>query len=185
MKDRRPSLACHTTRGRGVAKEGTWGDRKRGQGIAGDQKEARVSAAKMAAWTGGYGDRRLCFEVGATSLETASGSAGSPTGACFQAAKSPKCFSKAASIVVAAGRRELRQPATTIVGEVVQLREQLHWFEDRPLFGRRIVVTRPRMQAGSQIQALRDMGADVVAFLPSPSNRFRPRSRSSRPYTLS
>lgn len=67
-------------------------------------------------------------------------------------------------IVAKVAAAKLRPPAITIVGEVVQLREKLHWFEDRPLFGTRVVVTRPRTQAGPQIQALRDLGAEVVAF---------------------
>lgn len=76
-----------------------------------------------------------------------------------------------ADIVEKVATAKLRPPAITIVGEVVQLREQLHWFEDRPLFGTRVVVTRPRAQAGPQIQALRDLGADVVAF---PTIRIEP-----------
>lgn len=74
-------------------------------------------------------------------------------------------------IVEKVAAAKLRPPAITIVGEVVTLRERLHWFEDRPLFGRRIVVTRPRAQAGPQMQALRDLGADVVAF---PTIRIEP-----------
>jgi len=74
-------------------------------------------------------------------------------------------------IVEKVAAAKLRPPAITIVGEVVTLREQLRWFEDRPLFGRRVVVTRPRAQAGPQIQALRDMGAEVLAF---PTIRIEP-----------
>lgn len=74
-------------------------------------------------------------------------------------------------IVEKVAAAKLRPPAITIVGEVVTLREQLRWFEDRPLFGTRVVVTRPRAQAGPQIQALRDMGAEVVAF---PTIRIEP-----------
>src|SRR5215469_1344485 len=43
----------------------------------------------------------------------------------------------------------LKPPATIIVGEVVQLRDKLNWFEHLPLFGKRIVVTRARDQASS------------------------------------
>ncbi|MCV5597754.1 hypothetical protein OFN66_29145, partial [Escherichia coli] len=43
----------------------------------------------------------------------------------------------------------IRPPAVTVVGEVVRLREEgLAWYEARPLFGRRVVVTRARAQAG-------------------------------------
>jgi uroporphyrinogen III methyltransferase/synthase len=47
------------------------------------------------------------------------------------------------------------------VGEVVRLREQLSWFEKRPLFGRRIVVTRARAQASDFVDRLESLGAEV------------------------
>jgi uroporphyrinogen III methyltransferase/synthase len=56
----------------------------------------------------------------------------------------------------------LRPPATIIVGEVVRLRDKLSWFEKLPLFGRRIVVTRAREQAGSLTAALHELGAEVI-----------------------
>jgi len=49
-----------------------------------------------------------------------------------------------------------------IIGDVVKLREKLNWFEQRPLFGRRIVVTRAREQAGTFAQRLAELGADVL-----------------------
>ena len=52
-------------------------------------------------------------------------------------------------------------PAIAVFGEVVQLRETLNWFESRPLFGLRTVVTRTRSQAGVLSSALRVLGADV------------------------
>jgi uroporphyrinogen III methyltransferase/synthase len=55
-------------------------------------------------------------------------------------------------------------PAVLVVGTVVSLREQVRWFEDRPLFGRRVVVTRPREQAGELARTLEDAGAEVVLF---------------------
>ncbi len=56
----------------------------------------------------------------------------------------------------------LKPPATIIVGDVVELREKLSWFEKLPLFGQRIVVTRARDQADSLSAPLRQLGADVV-----------------------
>jgi uroporphyrinogen III methyltransferase/synthase len=56
----------------------------------------------------------------------------------------------------------LKPPATIIVGEVVHLREKLNWFEKLPLFGKRIVVTRAREQAGTLSKMLRELGADAV-----------------------
>jgi len=57
-----------------------------------------------------------------------------------------------------------RAPAITVVGEVVGLREQLRWFEDRPLFGQRVVVTRSRSQASDLSAALARAGAQPVEF---------------------
>ncbi|MFW6050523.1 MAG: uroporphyrinogen-III C-methyltransferase [Myxococcota bacterium] len=65
---------------------------------------------------------------------------------------------------IAARVREagIEMPALTIVGDAVRLREQLRWFDARPLFGRRVLVTRPVHQAGSLSQLLRDEGAEPV-----------------------
>ncbi|HEV2148143.1 MAG TPA: uroporphyrinogen-III C-methyltransferase [Longimicrobiaceae bacterium] len=55
-------------------------------------------------------------------------------------------------------------PAIVVVGDVVGLRERLAWFEARPLFGKRIVVTRARAQASGFAAALQALGAEVVQF---------------------
>src|SRR5574337_1109970 len=52
------------------------------------------------------------------------------------------------TIVALAQARGLRPPAVLVVGDVVRLRERRNWFERRPLFGKRILVTRTREQAG-------------------------------------
>lgn len=52
-------------------------------------------------------------------------------------------------------------PAIAVFGEVVQLRKKLNWFESRPLFGKRIAVTRSLQQSGTLLQALRKLGADA------------------------
>ncbi len=54
-------------------------------------------------------------------------------------------------------------PALIMIGPVVARREELAWFERRPLFGRRVLVTRPRHQARGMIERLIDLGA--VPFL--------------------
>jgi uroporphyrinogen III methyltransferase/synthase len=59
----------------------------------------------------------------------------------------------------------LNPPAITVVGEVVTLREAgLDWYERRPLFGRRVVVTRARAQAGELSGKLERLGAEVLEF---------------------
>jgi uroporphyrinogen III methyltransferase/synthase len=62
--------------------------------------------------------------------------------------------------LVAASER-FQPPAVAVFGRVVELRDRLTWFEQRPLFGRRIVVTRTRKQASALSAKLRDLGADV------------------------
>lgn len=57
-----------------------------------------------------------------------------------------------------------KAPAITVVGEVVKLREQLKWFEDKPLFGKTIVVTRSRTQASELTDRLSRLGAEVLEF---------------------
>ncbi len=55
-----------------------------------------------------------------------------------------------------------KAPAVAVVGSVVNERAKINWFENRPLFGKRIVVTRTRQQAGVLSKKLRDLGADVI-----------------------
>lgn len=52
-------------------------------------------------------------------------------------------------------------PAVAIIGSGVECRQRLNWFESRPLFGKRIVVTRTRQQAGVLGARLAALGADV------------------------
>lgn len=56
----------------------------------------------------------------------------------------------------------LESPVLTVVGEVVALRSKLAWFDDRPLFGKRIMVTRAREQASELSRLLREAGAEPV-----------------------
>ncbi|MFT5467392.1 MAG: uroporphyrinogen III methyltransferase/synthase [Verrucomicrobiales bacterium] len=54
-----------------------------------------------------------------------------------------------------------KSPAVAVFGGVVTLRDQINWFEKKPLFGKRVVVTRTRKQAGELSKRLADLGADV------------------------
>jgi uroporphyrinogen III methyltransferase/synthase len=60
--------------------------------------------------------------------------------------------------------RHLALPGMIVVGEVVRLREKLNWFETRPLFSKRILVTRPEEQASDFSAELLRYGAEPVEF---------------------
>jgi uroporphyrinogen III methyltransferase / synthase len=53
-------------------------------------------------------------------------------------------------------------PAITIIGRVVEMRKTIGWFENRPLFGQTIVVTRTRQQASDLSHRLEELGAEVI-----------------------
>ncbi len=57
--------------------------------------------------------------------------------------------------------KDIRPPAVMVVGEVVKLRDSLNWYEQKPLFGVRVLSTRESI-AG--FERLEDMGAEVMAF---------------------
>jgi uroporphyrinogen III methyltransferase/synthase len=67
-----------------------------------------------------------------------------------------------ATIAKLAAEKNITPPALTIIGDVVKLREKLNWFENLPLFGQRIVVTRRAGQSGKVASRLADLGADVL-----------------------
>jgi len=69
-----------------------------------------------------------------------------------------------ATIAQLAQQADIGMPALTIVGEVVRLREQLRWFDRQPLFGKRVLVTRPAEQNAGLCQMLRDRGAQPVVM---------------------
>lgn len=56
----------------------------------------------------------------------------------------------------------LKPPAIFLVGEVVKLRQQLQWFDNKPLFGKTVIVTRARAQASELTKKLEAQGAKVI-----------------------
>ncbi|MBW1798865.1 MAG: uroporphyrinogen-III C-methyltransferase [Deltaproteobacteria bacterium] len=67
-------------------------------------------------------------------------------------------------IAETAQKEDVKPPAVIVVGDVVNLRKDLNWFEKGPLFGKRIVVTRAREQASDFLTALTELGAECIEF---------------------
>jgi uroporphyrinogen III methyltransferase/synthase len=65
-------------------------------------------------------------------------------------------------IVAKAEAAHLEPPTVIVVGEVVRLRGQLNWFETKPLFGKRVVLTRAREQAEEFSRLLAAYGAEPI-----------------------
>ncbi|MBT8345704.1 MAG: uroporphyrinogen-III C-methyltransferase [Desulfofustis sp.] len=63
------------------------------------------------------------------------------------------------TIVDIVAEAEIKPPALIVIGEVVELRDTIDWFEKRKLFGRRIIVTRTREQASELVAGLEENGA--------------------------
>ncbi|MBW3622950.1 MAG: uroporphyrinogen-III C-methyltransferase [Armatimonadetes bacterium] len=76
-----------------------------------------------------------------------------------------------ATIADRAREANFQPPAMILVGEVVRLREKLRWFDNRPLFGKTVVVTRAREQASEMVERLTQAGADAWEF---PAIRIEP-----------
>jgi len=69
-----------------------------------------------------------------------------------------------ATIEALVGKAKLATPAIIVVGDVVRLHDVINWFETKPLFGKRVVVTRAREQASRLVELLVDSGANVLQF---------------------
>ena len=65
-------------------------------------------------------------------------------------------------VVEDVAKAQLKAPAIIVVGDVVNLREKLQWFDNKPLFGKTVVVTRARSQASAFREKLAAQGANVV-----------------------
>ncbi len=85
--------------------------------------------------------------------------------AAIQWGSLPKQRTVVATLETLAARAEeqsLTAPVITVIGWSVVLRDELSWFEQRPLFGKRIVVTRATQQAPILSEKLRELGAEVI-----------------------
>ncbi len=68
------------------------------------------------------------------------------------------------TIVDIAARENIKPPALTIVGEVVNLKPHTDWYETLPLFGKTVVVTRPEEQSEAFMHELLERGAEPFLF---------------------
>lgn len=66
------------------------------------------------------------------------------------------------NIVEIANSKKIVPPAITIIGEVVNLRDTFKWFEDSKLFGKKVLVTRDRRQAGEFSDKIEEMGGCAI-----------------------
>ncbi|WP_294374801.1 uroporphyrinogen-III C-methyltransferase [uncultured Clostridium sp.] len=89
--------------------------------------------------------------------------------------KQKKVIGNLKNIVEKVENAGLKSPCIIVVGEVVTLNEKLSWYENKPLFGINICITRSQKQGASLRDKLRDMGAEVTSISaikiePSPEN---------------
>lgn len=69
-----------------------------------------------------------------------------------------------ATIADVVEKAKFKAPAVIVVGKVAEFREKLKWFEEKPLIGKRILVTRAREQASELSKLLREAGAETIEF---------------------
>jgi len=97
----------------------------------------------------------------------AAGLPGETPAACIERGTTPTqriVRASLADIAEKTVRAGVQPPAITVVGEVAGLPEELNWFEKRPLFGKRIVNTRPADQAPGLTAQLQELGAQVISL---------------------
>lgn len=68
------------------------------------------------------------------------------------------------TIVEDVAREGIEPPAVIIIGDVVKYREELRWYDNLPLFGKRFLITRPRAQAAAFVQKLQQQGAEIICI---------------------
>ncbi len=115
----------------------------------------------------------LCVLMGMRSIDAITralidgGRAGSTPAAVIQWGAGPRqrvvvdTLGGIARAAVAAG---MKNPAVIVIGEVVELREKLRWYDVLPLFGKRVLIPRPEQQARETAAAVRARGAEPVVF---------------------
>ena len=122
-------------------------------------------------------DGTLACYAGAKQVETiarallANGRSPEETAALVYRGTTPAQDTIVGTLSTISERAHHGEAALLIIGRVAGLREHLRWFDDRPLFGRRIVVTRSREQAAELVELLEERGAEAIQ---SPTIRIAP-----------
>jgi len=136
-----------------------------------ERPERKLSSLDWQTLATGIGT--LIFYMGMTNLETicaqlmAHGRPATTPVAVIQWATLPRQktltapLAEIAARVVAAG---IEPPAVIIIGEVVGYREELRWYDNLPLFGKRFLITRPREQAQYFVDLLQGQGAETICI---------------------
>ena len=131
--------------------------------------EAEINATPKVDWQrlAGLQGTILCYagarQIGAiVNSLLANGRSPDESAALIYAGTTPAQETIVATLGAIVDRARPGDPAMLVIGAVTALREHLRWFDDRPLFGRRIVVTRSREQAGELVDMLEDRGAEVI-----------------------
>lgn len=75
-----------------------------------------------------------------------------------------KIVATISTLVEEAAKGKIHSPAIIAVGEVCSLSDSFDWFMDRPLFGQRVIVTRPKNSVGTLADRLKELGADVIEY---------------------
>ena len=138
--------------------------------ITGHEDEAKVDSSLD--WSGiAHGADTLLFLMGRRSLPEiaerliAEGRAPTTPAAAVQWGTLPKQRSVRATLATLAAAVDeagLEAPVVIVVGPVVDLAARIDWYERQPLFGKRVLVTRTRQQAGVMAQRLRTCGAEAI-----------------------
>jgi uroporphyrinogen III methyltransferase/synthase len=128
-----------------------------------EKPESTLDWAALARFPG-----TLVFYMGISRLERiarsliANGMSAETPAAAVHAATTGRQLTVTAPLAALPGRvraEGISSPGLVLIGPVVALREAMSWFERRPLFGRRVLISRPRHQAGVLAERLVELGA--------------------------
>lgn len=142
------------------------------RGYEGESAAAEVDWSRLAA----VGGTLVCY-AGPAQIAAAArtllhhGRAADETAALIYDATLPSQRTIDATLATVAAKTDGDGPALLIIGAVAGLRGHLRWYDDRPLSGRRIVVTRSREQAGELVDMLEERGAEAIG---APAIRIAP-----------